>query len=125
MAYADQEVSGNKIVAFVVVALLHLILGYALVTGLAYEGMKQIAKKLTTVEIKKDEKKEEKKPPPPPKKIAPPPIVAPPPRVNIGDRSRAGCAAAAASDRDRPARAGGPAAAAGSAQGRESKGQPQ
>jgi protein TonB len=83
MAYADQEVSGNKIAAFVVVALLHLILGYALVTGLAYEGMKQIAKKLTTVEIKKEEKKEEKKPPPPPKKIAPPPIVAPPPRVNI------------------------------------------
>jgi periplasmic protein TonB len=83
MAYADQEVSGNRIAAFVVVALLHLILGYALVTGLAYEGMKQIAKKLTTVEIKKDEKKEEKKPPPPPKKIAPPPIVAPPPKVNI------------------------------------------
>jgi periplasmic protein TonB len=83
MAYADQEVSGNKIAAFVVVALLHLVLGYALVTGLAFEGMKQIAKKLTTVEIKKEEKKEEKKPPPPPKKIAPPPIVAPPPRVNI------------------------------------------
>ncbi len=83
MAYADQEMSGNKIAAFVVVALLHLVLGYALVTGLAYEGMKQIAKKLTTVEIKKDEKKEEKKPPPPPKKVAPPPIVAPPPRVNI------------------------------------------
>jgi protein TonB len=83
MAYADQQVSGNRIAAFVVVALLHLILGYALVTGLAYEGMKQIAKKLTTVEIKKDEKKEEKKPPPPPKKVAPPPIVAPPPRVNI------------------------------------------
>lgn len=83
MAYADQEMSGNRIAAFVVVALLHLVLGYALVTGLAYEGMKQIAKKLTTVEIKKDEKKEEKKPPPPPKKVAPPPIVAPPPKVNI------------------------------------------
>jgi protein TonB len=83
MAYADQEVSGNRIVAFVIVALLHLVLGYALVTGLAYEGMKNIAKKLTTVEIKKEEKKEEKKPPPPPKKIAPPPIVAPPPKVNI------------------------------------------
>jgi periplasmic protein TonB len=83
MAYADQEMSGNRIAAFVVVALLHLVLGYALVTGLAFEGMKQIAKKLTTVEIKKEEKKEEKKPPPPPKKVAPPPIVVPPPRVNI------------------------------------------
>lgn len=39
MAYADQEMSGNRIAAFVVVALLHLALGYALVTGLAYEGL--------------------------------------------------------------------------------------
>ena len=42
MAYADQEVSGNRIAAFVVVALLHVALGYALVTGLAYEGVKNI-----------------------------------------------------------------------------------
>lgn len=82
MAYADQEMSGNRIAAFVVVALLHLALGYALVTGLAYEGLKQVMKKVTTVDIKKEEKKEEK--PPPPKKVAaPPPIVAPPPKFNI------------------------------------------
>lgn len=82
MAYADQEVSGNKIAAFVVVALLHLALGYALVTGLAYEGLKQVVKKVTTVDIKKDEPKKE--PPPPPKKAAAaPPIVAPPPKMNI------------------------------------------
>jgi protein TonB len=82
MAYADQEMSGNKIAAFVVVALLHLALGYALVTGLAYEGVRQVIKKVTAVDIKKEEKKEEK--PPPPKKLAaPPPIVAPPPRINI------------------------------------------
>lgn len=83
MAYADQEMSGNRIVAFIVVALLHLALGYALVTGLAYEGAKNLVKKLTTVEIKKEEKKEEKKPPPPKKDVAPPPIVAPPPKMNI------------------------------------------
>ena len=83
MAYADQEMSGNRIAAFIVVALLHLALGYALVTGLAYEGAKNLVKKLTTVEIKKEEKKEEKKPPPPKKDVAPPPIVAPPPKVNI------------------------------------------
>jgi len=82
MAYADQEMSGNKIAAFVVVALLHLALGYALVTGLAYEGVRQVIKKVTAVDIKKEEKKEEK--PPPPKKLAaPPPIVAPPPKINI------------------------------------------
>lgn len=86
MAYADQEISGNRIAAFVVVALLHLALGYALVTGLAYEGLKQVVKKVTTVDIKKDEPKKE--PPPPPKKAAAaPPIVAPPPKMNISNVS--------------------------------------
>lgn len=81
MAYADQEVSGNRIAAFVIVALLHVALGYALVTGLAYEGVKTLVKKVTTVDIKKDEPKKE---PPPPKKVeAAPPIVAPPPKMNI------------------------------------------
>lgn len=83
MAYADQEMSGNRIAAFVVVALLHLALGYALVTGLAYEGIKQVMKKVTTVDIKKDEPKKEEKPPPPKKDAAPPPIVVPPPKINI------------------------------------------
>ena len=86
MAYADQEMSGNKIAAFVVVALLHLALGYALVTGLAYEGFKQVMKKVTTVDIKKDEPKKEEKPPPPKKEAAPPPIVVPPPMVNVNMR---------------------------------------
>ena len=86
MAYADQEMSGNKVAAFVVVALLHLALGYALVTGLAYEGYKAIVKKVTTVDIKKDEPKKEEKPPPPKKDAAPPPIVVPPPLMNINTR---------------------------------------
>jgi len=82
MAYADQEMSGNRIASFVVVALLHVLVGYALVTGLAYEAVQQVVKKVTTVDIKKDEPK--KKPPPPPKKAAaPPPIVAPPPKINV------------------------------------------
>ena len=82
MAYADQEMSGNRIAAFVIVALLHLVLGYALVTGLAYEGVKKLMNKVTTIDIKKDEPKKE--PPPPPKKLAaPPPIVAPPPKINV------------------------------------------
>ena len=36
MAYADQKMGGNKLTALVVVAILHVILIYALVTGLAY-----------------------------------------------------------------------------------------
>ena len=82
MAYADQQMSGNRITALIVVALIHIALGYALVTGLAYEGLRQVVKKVTAVDIKKEEKKKDE--PPPPKKIAaPPPIVAPPPKVNI------------------------------------------
>ena len=40
MAYADQQMSGNKITALIIVAILHVGLGYALVTGLAYEAYK-------------------------------------------------------------------------------------
>lgn len=83
MAYADQEMSGNRVTAFVIVALIHLVVGYALVTGLAYEGVRQVIKKVTTVDIKKDEPKKDEPPPPPKKQAAPPPIVAPPPKVNI------------------------------------------
>lgn len=83
MAYADQEMSGNKVTAFVIVALIHVVVGYALVTGLAYEGLRQVVKKVTTVDIKKDEPKKDEPPPPPKKQAAPPPIVAPPPKINV------------------------------------------
>ena len=83
MAYADQEMSGNRIAAFVIVALIHVAVGYALVTGLAYEAAKQIVKKVTTVDIKEEVKKEEPPPPPPKKDVAPPPPVAPPVKINV------------------------------------------
>jgi protein TonB len=84
MAYADQSMSGNKITAIIIVALIHILLGYALVTGLAYEATKKIIKRVTTVDIKEEVKKEEE-PPPPPKKQpeAPPPPVAPPVKINV------------------------------------------
>ncbi|AIT80170.1 energy transducer TonB [Novosphingobium pentaromativorans] len=85
MAYADQQMSGNKITALVIVALIHVFVGYALVTGLAYEAAKKVINKVTTVDIKEDKPKEEEPPPPPPKQenVPPPPIVAPPPPINI------------------------------------------
>ncbi|GGB93115.1 hypothetical protein GCM10011494_09420 [Novosphingobium endophyticum] len=84
MAYADQQMSGNKIAALVIVALIHVLVGYALVTGLAYEAAKKVITKVTTVDIKEEKPKEEEPPPPPPKQEAPPPpIVAPPPPINI------------------------------------------
>lgn len=83
MAYADQQqMSGNKIVALIIVALIHVALGYALVTGLAYEGVKNVIKKVTTVDIKEPEKPKEP-PPPPPKVIAAPPPVAPPVKIDV------------------------------------------
>ena len=84
MAYADQKMSGNRITALIIVALIHILVGYALVTGLAYEAAKKVIQKVTTVDIKEEVKKEEP-PPPPPKKadVPPPPIVAPPPKVNL------------------------------------------
>jgi protein TonB len=77
--------SGNKVTAIVIVALIHIFLGYALVTGLAYSAVQQVMKKVTTVDIKEEEKKEEEPPPPPEKKVetAPPPPVAPPVKINV------------------------------------------
>ncbi|MGF7153832.1 TonB family protein [Novosphingobium gossypii] len=85
MAYADQQMSTNKVVALVIVALIHVFVGYALVTGLAYEAAKKVISKVTTVDIKEEKPKEEEPPPPPPEQpdTPPPPIVAPPPPINI------------------------------------------
>lgn len=88
MAYADQSMSGNKITALIVVALLHILLGYALVTGLAYEAVKKVAQKVTTIDIEEEVKKEEPPPPPPKKLDVPPPvvktpIVAPPVKIDM------------------------------------------
>ena len=84
MAYADQEMSGNRIAAIIVVALIHVALGYALITGLAYDAVKKVVERVTTVDI--EEPPPEEDIPPPPEEIpdtAPPPIVAPPPPINI------------------------------------------
>jgi len=77
--------SGNKITAIVIVALVHIFIGYALVTGLAYEAAKKVVQKVTTVDIKEEEPKKEEPPPPPPKEQpdTPPPPVAPPVKINV------------------------------------------
>jgi protein TonB len=84
MAYADQQMSGNKITALIIVALLHVVVVYALVTGLAYSAFKKIKEVTTAVKIDPD--KPPPPPPPPPPKTdmpPPPPIVAPPPAINV------------------------------------------
>jgi protein TonB len=83
MSYADQSMSGNKVTALIIVAIIHVLVGYALVTGLAYEAAQKVIQKVTTVDIKEEVKKEE--PPPPPKKVEvkPPPVVVPPPKIVV------------------------------------------
>jgi protein TonB len=83
MAYADQKMSGNRVTALIIVALIHVVVIYALVTGLAYEAAKKVIQRVTTVDVKEEVKKEEPPPPPPKKDVPPPPIVAPPPKVNL------------------------------------------
>lgn len=83
MAYADQSMSSNRIIALIIVALIHVAAIYGLVTGLAFEAYKKVVQRVTTVDVKEEVEKE---PPPPPKKVdlpPPPPIVAPPPKVNL------------------------------------------
>jgi periplasmic protein TonB len=84
MAYADQQgLSGNRLIAIIIVALIHIGIGYALVTGLAQSAVKKAIERVTTVDIEEPEEPEEEPPPPEPDTPPPPPIVAPPPPINI------------------------------------------
>ena len=87
MAYADQQMSGNRVVAIIIVALIHIALGYALITGLAYDAVQKVVERVTTIDVEEPPPPEpEDEPPPPPEDIpetAPPPPVAPPPPINI------------------------------------------
>ena len=84
MAYADQQMSGNRIVAIVIVALIHIFIGYALVTGLAYEAATKVLERVTTIDVEEPPPPEEEPDePPPPEPDTPPPPVAPPPPINI------------------------------------------
>jgi protein TonB len=72
--------SGNKITALIIVAILHVIVGYALVTGLAYEAIKKVKEVTAAVNIEEEKPPEEPPPPPPEEKpLPPPPIDLPPP----------------------------------------------
>jgi protein TonB len=83
MAYADQQMSGNRVIAIIIVALIHLAVGYALVTGLAYQAVKKAIDRVTTVDINEPPPPPPETPPPPPPTNAPPPPVAPPPPISI------------------------------------------
>lgn len=95
MAYADRDNSGTRLVAVVVVVILMAVLGYAFVTGLAYQYVKKVSEQLNTFDVAPPPPPPpppDEPPPPPPDTPQPtsPPVVAPPaivqtpaPPVNI------------------------------------------
>ncbi len=82
MAYADQGMSKNRMMAFGAVALLHVFLGYAFITGLALKAVKSIIEPLQTVNVEDEAPPPDEPPPPPPVEVEIPPFV-PPPEVVI------------------------------------------
>ena len=91
MAYADQKMGSNRIIALVIVGLLHVLIGYAFVTGLAGKIYKEVEKDLTVVDVTEE-------PPPPPEEVPPPPppdqppstpqVVVPPTPVRVPTPNR-------------------------------------
>jgi protein TonB len=85
MSYAQRkELSGNKTMAIIMVVVLQFALGYAIVTGLAYNVIKKAAQDLKTFDVEEQPPPPEE-PPPPPKDMpkVPPPPITPPPLVRL------------------------------------------
>ena len=82
MAYADQGMSRGKAIGLGVAIFVHILLGYAFISGLALKAVKTIVGPLETVNVKEPEKPPEEPPPPPPKDVEIPPFV-PPPEVTV------------------------------------------
>jgi len=82
MAYADQKMSSGRVVAIIIVALIHAVLGYAFVTGLALNVVKKVAADMDVFDVEEPPPPPDEPPPPPPKQdVPPPPVVTPPPIV--------------------------------------------
>ncbi|WP_430634687.1 hypothetical protein [Sphingomonas hankookensis] len=73
MAYADQKAGSGRIVALIIVGILHVVIGYAFISGLAYKYVKKVTEDTETFDVEE--------PPPPPEEI-------PPPRRRPSSRSR-------------------------------------
>lgn len=85
MSYVDQRMGAGRITSIIIVAVLHALLGYALITGMAYKVVKKSIEDLKTFDVTEQPPPPEEKPPPPPKQqeVQPPPITTPPPLVRV------------------------------------------
>jgi protein TonB len=81
---SDQRSFSKHAPSIIMVMVLHLAIGYALVTGLARKVVEVIKAPLETKIIEEVKKPPpDQPPPPPPKMAAPPPPFIPPPEINI------------------------------------------
>jgi periplasmic protein TonB len=78
-----QRAPANHLPGIGFVILLHIIIIWALVTGLARKAVEFVQKPLETKLIAEQVKPPEEKPPPPPKMAPPPPPFIPPPEINV------------------------------------------
>ena len=87
MSYANRkQLSSNRTVPIIMSALITGLMGYALVSGLAYSVVKQAAEDLKTFDVEDEPPPPPEEPPPPPEEnTAPPPpqVSAPPPLVRF------------------------------------------
>jgi periplasmic protein TonB len=79
MSYVDQGMTPGRVWAIVMVAILHALIGYAFVTGLAYKFVKNVSEDLKTFDVQEAPPPEEEPPPPPDTPQPPPPVTTPPP----------------------------------------------
>ena len=88
MSYANRkQLSSNRTVPIIMSALITGLMGYALVSGLAYSVVKEAAEELKTFDVEDEPPPPPDEPPPPPEDnpLPPPPpeISAPPPLVRL------------------------------------------
>ena len=83
MSYVDQGMTRGRVYAIIGVAVLHALLAYAVVTGLAYNFMKKAAEDLKTFDVQEEPPPPPEPPPPQQPEVQPPPIVSPPPLVQM------------------------------------------
>lgn len=87
MSYASQQQAGNKTTSIIIVVLIHVAIGYLLVTGLAINAVKEVVERVTTVNVEEPPPPPPDEPPPPPEEVpettSPPPPVTPPQQLNI------------------------------------------
>jgi len=85
MDFSEQGQSPKKFTGLAIVVFLHVVIVYALLTGLARKVVEVMAKPVETklIEEVKPPPPPDLPPPPPPKMVAPPPPFIPPPEVQV------------------------------------------